>query len=77
MSKTAELPQSAIFRNVVEFEVNFNHFVPPNSAKRGPIDLTFSQTLHLVKFPKILISTNNLIFFTFLVYLRGLLLCNF
>ena len=32
--KAGELSQSAIFRNVVKFAVNFNHVFPPNSAQK-------------------------------------------
>ena len=49
-SNAAKLLQSAIFGNFVELEVNFNHIFPPNSTRRGPIDLTFSKKLHLLTF---------------------------
>ena len=58
--KAGELSQSAIFRNVVKFAVNFNHVFPPNSAQREPVHLTFSQKLLYVKFPKVFNRVSNL-----------------
>ena len=50
--KAGELSQSAIFRNVVKFAVNFNHVFPPNSAQREPVHLTFSQSCFMLSFQR-------------------------